>query len=92
METTKKTTSKKKLIDDNAIISKYIDDVLEKNEEPKNVFSFCKEHKIDETEFYTFFGSIDALKQEIWVKFSRMRYQQFKVRRHFNLIQTRINC
>ena len=69
METTKKTTSKKKLIDDNAIISKYMDDVLEKNEEPKNVFSFCKEHKIDETEFYTFFGSIDALKQEIWVKF-----------------------
>ena len=69
METTKKTTSKKKLIDDNAIISKYMDDVLEKNEEPKNVFSFCKEHKIEESEFYTFFGSIDALKQEIWVKF-----------------------
>ena len=69
METTKKTASKKKLIDDNAIISKYMDDVLEKNEEPKNVFSFCKEHKIDETEFYTFFGSIDALKQEVWVKF-----------------------
>ncbi len=69
METTKKTTSKKKAIDDNAIISKYMDYVLDKNEEPKNVFSFCKEHKIDETEFYTFFGSIDALKQEIWVKF-----------------------
>jgi len=69
METTKKTTSKKKAIDDNAIISMYMDYVLEKNEEPKNVFSFCKEHKISETEFYTFFGSIDALKQEIWVKF-----------------------
>jgi hypothetical protein len=69
METTKKTTSKKKAIDDNAIISKYMDCVLDKNEEPKNVFSFCKEHKIDETEFYTFFGSIDSLKQEIWVKF-----------------------
>jgi hypothetical protein len=69
METTKKTTSKKKAIDDNAIISIYMDYVLEKNEEPKNVFSLCKEHKIDETEFYTFFGSIDALKQKIWVKF-----------------------
>lgn len=69
METTKKTTSKKKVIDDNAIVSIYMDYVLDKNEEPKNVFSFCKEHKINETEFYTFFGSIDALKQEIWVKF-----------------------
>jgi len=69
METTKKVASKKKKIDDNAIISIYMDYVLDKNEEPKNVFSFCKEHKINETEFYTFFGSIDALKQEIWVKF-----------------------
>ena len=43
--------------------------VLEKNEEPKNVFSFCKEQKIEETEFYFFFNSIDALKQQIWVKF-----------------------
>ena len=69
METTKKTTSKKKAVDDNGIISIYMDYVLEKNEEPKNVFSFCKEHKINETEFYTFFGSLDALKQEIWIKF-----------------------
>jgi hypothetical protein len=69
MDTTKKTSTKKKAIDDNAIISIYMDYVLDKNEEPKNVFAFCKEHKIDETEFYTFFGSLDALKQEIWVKF-----------------------
>lgn len=69
MDTAKKTSTKKKAIDDNAITSIYMDYVLDKNEEPKNVFSFCKEHKINETEFYTFFGSIDALKQEIWVKF-----------------------
>lgn len=69
METTKKTTAKKKKVDDATIISLYMNYVLEKNEEPKNVYSFCKEHKIDETEFYTFFGSLDALRQEIWAKF-----------------------
>ena len=69
MDTAKKKTSKTKLIDDNAIISMYMDYVLEKNEEPKNVYSFCKEHKIEETDFYKFFGSIEALKQDIWVKF-----------------------
>ena len=69
MDTVKKTTAKKKLIDDTIIISKYMDYVLDKNEGPKNVFSFCKEHKIEESDFYTFFGSFDALKQEIWVKF-----------------------
>jgi hypothetical protein len=69
METTKKTSSRKKIIDDNYIISKYMDYVLEKNEEPKNVFLFCKENKIDEVDFYTFFGNINALKQDVWVKF-----------------------
>ncbi|WP_298394940.1 TetR family transcriptional regulator C-terminal domain-containing protein [Flavobacterium sp.] len=69
METAKKTTSKKKLITDDAIVSMYMDYVLDKHMEPKNVFSFCKEHKIEESDFYKFFGSIDSLKQEIWVKF-----------------------
>jgi hypothetical protein len=46
-----------------------MDFVLEKNEEPKNVYSFCKEHKIEESDFYTFFGSIEALKQQVWVEF-----------------------
>jgi hypothetical protein len=69
METAKKTTSKKKSMDDNAIISLYMDCILVKNEEPKNVYSFCKEHKIVESDFYTFFGSMEALKQEVWVKF-----------------------
>jgi len=69
MDTAKKTTTKKKVVDDNQIISIYMDYVLERNEEPKNVFLFCKEHKIGEADFYTFFGSLDVLKQEIWVKF-----------------------
>jgi len=42
METTKKTTSKKKAIDDNDIISKYMDEVLEKKKALKNVFLCCK--------------------------------------------------
>ena len=69
MEKVTKPTSKKKPIDDMFIVSKYMDYVLNTNEEPKNVFVFCKENKISEADFYTFFGSIDALKKEIWLKF-----------------------
>ncbi len=69
MEPVKKVRSKKKIVDDSSIISAYMNQVLTKNEEPKNVFVFCKDNGIDETDFYTFFGSIDALKQEIWVAF-----------------------
>ena len=32
-------------------------------------FAFCKENKIEEADFYNFFGSLDALSQDIWVKF-----------------------
>ena len=69
MEKITKPSSKKKLVDDTFIVSMYMDYVLNSNEEPKNVFIFCKECKITESEFYTFFSSLDALRQEIWLKF-----------------------
>ena len=69
METVKKTTAKKKLIDENFILSKYMESVLENSMEPKNVYLFCKEYKIVESEFYTFYGSLDAVKKDVWTKF-----------------------
>jgi hypothetical protein len=69
MATAKTSKSKQKMVDDTSIISLYMNDVLEMNEVPKNVFVFCKKHGIEESDFYSFFGSMDALKQGIWVKF-----------------------
>lgn len=65
----KKTTTKKKKIDDNTLVSIYMDNVLSNNTEPKNVYIFCKDNEIEETDFYSFYGSIDALKEDIWIKF-----------------------
>lgn len=69
MATAKKTSAKKEIVDDHKIISYYMNDVLLHNEEPKNVYLFCSNHKIEESDFYSFFGSFDALRQEIWVRF-----------------------
>ena len=69
MEATKKAPSKKISIDDNFIVSKYMEYTLEFNHEPKNVFLFCKDNKILESDFYSFFGSLDGIKQQIWSKF-----------------------
>lgn len=69
MATTKKTTTKKKSIDDNHIISLYMDYVLAHQATPKNIFTFCKENAIEEADFYSFFGSFGNLRQMIWVKF-----------------------
>ena len=40
MATAKKTTSKKKMIDDNEIITLYMDQILLGEEEPKTVYAF----------------------------------------------------
>ena len=69
MEATKKVLAKKALIDDNAIISKYMEYALEHNHEPKNVFLFCKDNKISEADFYSFYGSLEGVKSKIWLKF-----------------------
>lgn len=69
MATTKKAKTTKNKADDNAIISWYMSEVLENNEAPKNAYIFCKNHAIEESEFYSFFGSLEALKEQIWVKF-----------------------
>jgi len=69
MEPAKKSRTKKKMVDETSIISTYMNQVLTQNEVPKNVFVFCKDNEIDEADFYTFFNSINSLKQEIWVKF-----------------------
>ncbi len=69
MATAKNPKSKKQLIDDDQLIEMYMNAVLENNETPKNVFLFCKAYSIEEADFYSFFNSLDALRETIWVKF-----------------------
>lgn len=69
MATTKKTAKKTNLLDDDKIIGYFMNDVLQNNEEPKNVYLFCQMHSIEESDFYTFFGSFSSLKETIWEKF-----------------------
>jgi hypothetical protein len=69
MTAVKKAAPKKKAIDDNQLIELYMNQVLQNTAEPKNVFVFCQENKIVESDFYAFYGSIEALKKDIWVKF-----------------------
>ncbi len=69
MATANKTAPKKELIDDDKIVELYMNDTLQHNAEPANVYIFCKRYHIEETQFYQFFNSFGALRQEIWVKF-----------------------
>lgn len=69
MATINKATEKKSKINENQIISLYMNDVLEENRNIKNVYIFCKKNNIEESDFYSFFGSIDNIKESVWIKF-----------------------
>ena len=58
--------AEKKNITRDEIVSKYMDDVLEKGQKPKSVYHFAKEHDFTEAEFYAFFGTLEGLEKEIF--------------------------
>ncbi|MDP9078401.1 MAG: TetR family transcriptional regulator C-terminal domain-containing protein [Bacteroidota bacterium] len=48
----------------------YIDFVLTEGQQPKSVYIFAKKNKMTEEEFYKFFGSFDAIEQNLWTGFA----------------------
>lgn len=69
MPVSKKETTEKTVIDEDKIISFYMNDVLEDNHNTRNVYVFCKNNNIDEVQFYSFYSSLDSIKDSVWVKF-----------------------
>lgn len=58
-----------KTIDQNHLITLYMDYVLENDGHPVSVYKFCKHSEIEEEVFYNFFGSIDSIQRNIWDTF-----------------------
>lgn len=58
--------TKKKTITKEDIVSKYMNEVLEKGTKPKSVYHFAKENDFTEAEFYSFFGTLEGLEKEIF--------------------------
>ena len=71
MATTKKTTTTKKApkLTAEAVMTMYMEYVLEHGHRPASVFKFCKEHNIEEGAFYNFYGSFQGIREAIWVAF-----------------------
>ena len=67
--TAKTTGTAKKKLDKDRLISLYMDYVLEEEKTPGTVYKFCKENKIEEQEFYQFYGSFEGLEKGIWERF-----------------------
>ncbi|WP_375236049.1 TetR family transcriptional regulator C-terminal domain-containing protein [Winogradskyella sp.] len=60
---------KKKSISQTDIIRFYMDYVLMNDHKPKSVYAFAKDNNFDESKFYEFFSSFEALEQSIFKVF-----------------------
>lgn len=61
--------ARKKNINKDNLISWYMEFVLENNHQPKSVFSFAKENNFEESDFYKYYGSFEAIEQSIFSEF-----------------------
>ena len=60
---------KKPKLNKEILIALYMDTVLERNEVPKSVYSFAKMNHFEESQFYRFFGSFEALEAAVYEMF-----------------------
>ena len=60
---------KKTKINKENLVALYMDAVLDHNEVPQSVYSFAKMNHFEESEFYRFFGSFEALEAAIYELF-----------------------
>lgn len=61
--------TKKSAITKDKIVSMYMQYRLENNDKPKSVYLFAKTNGLDETEFYSFFGTLESIEKEIFKMF-----------------------
>lgn len=61
--------AKKKSVKQSDLITYYMDYVLMHDHKPKSVYAFAKDNNFEEQKFYEFFGSFDALEQNIFKAF-----------------------
>jgi len=61
-----------------SIQTAYIDYVLTEGEQPKSVYVFAKKNEMSEEEFYRFFGSFEAVEQNIWADIAKRTITEIK--------------
>lgn len=61
--------AKKKTISANFIVSNYMDYVLRHDSNPQSVYSFATDNNFDESLFYNYFASFEALENSIFGQF-----------------------
>jgi hypothetical protein len=89
MATKKETPVKIMVLDRSSLVSAYMDYVLEHEKKPPSIYSFCKHKNFKESDFYNFFGNIEALEKGIWEDFFKHTMSALKNNEDFNTANSR---
>lgn len=71
------------------ILSKYMEHVLENGQEPKSIYSFTKELKIEENEFYQYYTSFEQISSDVYVTFYNETLKLIMSETSYNELDTR---
>lgn len=66
------------------IFSAYMTAVLETEHFPTSVYKFCKELGIGEEQFYGEFGSLDAVRRQVWTEFFDQTIERIEKDKNYN--------
>lgn len=66
---TEKMATKKTTLTRDKIVSMYMNYRLENNDQPKSVYQFSKINGFEESQFYSFFGTLESVEKEIFKVF-----------------------
>jgi hypothetical protein len=92
METTKKSTRRSKAGNQSSaakIESAYVNYLLTEGKQPASVFKFCLDLGMSENEFYSQFGSFDAIEAKIWKGFMEKTTSRLKGDKAFGSFSSR---
>lgn len=66
------------------LITAYTNSLLEEGKRPINVYKFCQSIKIEESEFYQFFGSFEAVEKSVFSHFFEETLKVLKANKEYD--------
>lgn len=81
--------AKKKAITNKDIIAMYMNYVLENNEHPKSVHAFAKANNFEESKFYSYFGTFEAVEKQVFNAFFENTITVLEKNKDYNTYDSR---
>ena len=80
---------KTNIMEKSDLVEAYTKSLLEEGKRPINVYKFCQSIKIEESEFYQFFGSFEAIEKYVFSHFFEETLKVLKANKEYDSFSTK---